>query len=129
MAKKGDEYISTDHFLLALTGKGSGVADLLPGRDALEKAIGEVRPHRVTSPEPEATAQALEKFGRDLTAEAEAGRSRPNFSSACAVASGSGEVTRCGRTSPIAFSSASRPGSRSATPEPLPVSASRKWSV
>jgi len=77
MAKKGDEYISTDHFLLALTGKGSGVADLLPGRDALEKAIGEVRPHRVTSPEPEATAQALEKFGRDLTAEAEAGKLDP----------------------------------------------------
>src|SRR5680860_863396 len=77
MAKKGDEYISTDHFLLALTGKGSGVADLLPGRDALEKAIGEVRPHRVTSPEPEATAQALEKFGRDLTAEAEAGQLDP----------------------------------------------------
>jgi ATP-dependent Clp protease ATP-binding subunit ClpB len=77
MAKRGDEYISTDHFLLALTGKGSGVADLLPGRDALEKAIGEVRPHRVTSPEPEATAQALEKFGRDLTAEAEAGKLDP----------------------------------------------------
>jgi ATP-dependent Clp protease ATP-binding subunit ClpB len=77
MAKKGDEYISTDHFLLALTGKGSGVADLLPGRDALEKAIGEVRPQRVTSPEPEATAQALEKFGRDLTAEAEAGKLDP----------------------------------------------------
>ncbi len=77
MAKHGDEYISTDHFLLALTDKGSGVADLLPDRDSLEKAIAEVRPHRVTSPEPEATAQALEKFGRDLTAEAKEGKLDP----------------------------------------------------
>jgi ATP-dependent Clp protease ATP-binding subunit ClpB len=75
--RAGDEYISTDHFLLALTDKGSGVADLLPDRDSLEKAIGEVRPRPVTSPEPEASAQALEKFGRDLTAEAEAGKLDP----------------------------------------------------
>jgi ATP-dependent Clp protease ATP-binding subunit ClpB len=75
--KAGDEYISTDHFLLALTDKGSGVADLLPDRDSLEKAIAEVRPRPVTSPEPEATTQALEKFGRDLTAEAEAGKLDP----------------------------------------------------
>jgi len=77
MGKLGDDYISTDHFLLAMTEKGSAVADLLPEREALEKAIGEVRPNRVTSPEPEATAQALEKFGRDLTAEAEAGKLDP----------------------------------------------------
>jgi ATP-dependent Clp protease ATP-binding subunit ClpB len=77
MAKLGDEYISTDHFLLALTDKGSGVADILPDRKSLEAAIAEVRPNRVTSPEPEATAQALEKFGRDLTAEAEAGKLDP----------------------------------------------------
>jgi ATP-dependent Clp protease ATP-binding subunit ClpB len=77
MKKKGDEYISTDHFLLALTGSASGVAGLLPGRDSLESAIAEVRPRPVTSPEPEATTQALEKFGRDLTAEAEAGKLDP----------------------------------------------------
>jgi ATP-dependent Clp protease ATP-binding subunit ClpB len=77
MKKKGDEYISTDHFLLALTDKASGVADLLPDRGSLEKAIAEVRPRPVTSPEPEATTQALEKFGRDLTAEAEAGKLDP----------------------------------------------------
>ncbi|HEY6549742.1 MAG TPA: ATP-dependent chaperone ClpB [Solirubrobacterales bacterium] len=77
MKKKGDEYISTDHFLLALTDKASGVADLLPDRGSLEKAITEVRPRPVTSPEPEATTQALEKFGRDLTAEAEAGKLDP----------------------------------------------------
>ncbi|MEX0973381.1 MAG: ATP-dependent chaperone ClpB [Solirubrobacterales bacterium] len=77
MGKLGDDYISTDHILLAMTDSGSGLAELLPDPAALEKAIGEVRPHRVTSPEPEATAQALEKFGRDLTAEAEAGKLDP----------------------------------------------------
>jgi ATP-dependent Clp protease ATP-binding subunit ClpB len=78
MAKLGDEYISTEHILLALTDKGSGVADVLPDRGSLEKAVAEVRgPHKVTSPNPEDSVQALEKFGRDLTAEAEAGRLDP----------------------------------------------------
>ena len=78
MAKLGDEYISTEHILLALTDSGSGVADLLPDRGSLEKAIAEVRgPHKVTSPNPEDSVQALEKFGRDLTAEAEAGKLDP----------------------------------------------------
>jgi len=77
MKGKGDEYISTDHFLLALTDKGSGVADLLPDRGDLEKAIAEVRPRPVTSPEPEASTQALEKFGVDLTAAAEGGKLDP----------------------------------------------------
>jgi len=76
MAAMRDEYISTEHLLLGLT--ESSVADVLPERDSLEKAIAEVRgPHRVTSPNPEETFQALEKFGRDLTAEAEAGKLDP----------------------------------------------------
>jgi ATP-dependent Clp protease ATP-binding subunit ClpB len=78
MAKLADEYISTEHILLALAGKDSGVVQILPDRDSLEKAIVEVRgPHRVTSPNPEDTMQALEKYGRDLTAEAEAGKLDP----------------------------------------------------
>ncbi len=78
MAALGDEYISTEHILLALTDSSSGVAELLPDRDSLIKAISEVRgPHRVTSPNPEETMQALEKFGRDLTAEAEKGKLDP----------------------------------------------------
>jgi ATP-dependent Clp protease ATP-binding subunit ClpB len=76
MARKGDEYISTDHLLLALT-ESPSVRDVLPDRESLEKAIEEVRPQKVTSPTPESTAQALEKFGRDLTAEAEAGKLDP----------------------------------------------------
>jgi ATP-dependent Clp protease ATP-binding subunit ClpB len=78
MAKLGDEYISTEHILLALTDRGAGVADVLPDRGSLEQAVAEVRgPHRVTSPNPEDSVQALEKFGRDLTAEAEAGKLDP----------------------------------------------------
>jgi ATP-dependent Clp protease ATP-binding subunit ClpB len=76
MAAMGDEYISTEHLLLALT--DSTVADLLPDRASLEKAVSEVRgPHKVTSPNPEETFQALEKFGRDLTKEAESGKLDP----------------------------------------------------
>src|SRR5512139_3661226 len=74
----GDEYISTEHILLALAERRSGVADLLPDRKDLVQAISEVRgPHRVTSPNPEDTFGALEKYGRDLTAEAESGKLDP----------------------------------------------------
>src|SRR5262245_49693172 len=58
----GDEYISTEHVLLALAEPKSGVSDLLPDRKDLVQAISEVRgPHRVTSPNPEDTFGALEK--------------------------------------------------------------------
>jgi ATP-dependent Clp protease ATP-binding subunit ClpB len=78
MTALGDEYISTEHFLLALADSKSSVADIIPSRDELMKAVSEVRgPHRVTSPNPEDTMQALEKFGRDLTAEARDGKLDP----------------------------------------------------
>jgi ATP-dependent Clp protease ATP-binding subunit ClpB len=74
----GDEYISTEHILLALAESKSGVSDLLPDRAQLVQAISEVRgPHRVTSPNPEDSFGALEKYGRDLTAEAESGKLDP----------------------------------------------------
>ena len=90
MGKLGDEYISTDHVLLALTDSGSGVSDLLPEPAALEKAIGEVRPQRVTTPEPESTAQALVQFGvkPDLT---------PSGEQSSEGLSHSAAPTRCGR--------------------------------
>jgi ATP-dependent Clp protease ATP-binding subunit ClpB len=60
-----DEYVSTEHLLLAL--------DVVP-RDALLAKIEHVRGgQRITSQDPEETYQALEKFGRDLTAMAEDG--------------------------------------------------------
>src|SRR5215204_2467613 len=74
----GDEYVSTEHILLALAEKKSGISDLLPDRRKLLQAISEVRgPHRVTSPNPEEIFGALEKYGRDLTAEAESGKLDP----------------------------------------------------
>src|SRR5438876_4006716 len=67
--KLEDEYVSTEHLLLAL--------DAVP-RDELLARIKEVRGgQRVTSQDPEGTYQALEKFGRDLTALAEAGKLDP----------------------------------------------------
>ena len=78
MASLGDEYISTEHILLALADQGSSLATILPDRDSLSKAIDEVRgPHKVDSPNPEDQVQALEKFGRDLTADAESGKLDP----------------------------------------------------
>jgi ATP-dependent Clp protease ATP-binding subunit ClpB len=73
----GDSYISSEHLLLALTDQSSPVADILPGRGEVTAAIKEVRPNPITSPNPEDTVQALEKFGRDLTAEAEQGKLDP----------------------------------------------------
>jgi ATP-dependent Clp protease ATP-binding subunit ClpB len=73
----GDSYISSELLLLALTDKSSPVADILPDRAQVIEAIKQVRPNPVTSPNPEDTVQALEKFGRDLTAEAEHGKLDP----------------------------------------------------
>ncbi|MDQ3572087.1 MAG: ATP-dependent chaperone ClpB [Actinomycetota bacterium] len=76
-AALGDEYTSTEHLLLALTGV-KDLKALLPDRAALTEAIGAVRgPHRVTTPNPEDTIGALDKFGRNLTADAEAGKLDP----------------------------------------------------
>jgi len=68
----GDEYLSVEHLLLAL-------ADRLGVRhDALLQALRDVRgSHRVTSQNPEETFQALEKYGRDLTALARQGKMDP----------------------------------------------------
>ena len=76
MGRRRDEHISTDHLLRALTDDAT-LGEILPERDALDAAIAEVRPHKVTSPNPEATAEALEKFGRDLTADAREGKLDP----------------------------------------------------
>ncbi len=77
MQALGDEYIATNHFLLALAEKSSGVSDLLPDRDEIAAASAEVYSQRITSPDPESTLESLEKFGQDLTADAEAGKLDP----------------------------------------------------
>src|SRR3954453_23154638 len=64
--KLSDEYVSTEHLLLALAGDPK--VDVGASRDQLLDAINAVRgPHRVTDQNPEDKYQALEKFGVDLT--------------------------------------------------------------
>jgi ATP-dependent Clp protease ATP-binding subunit ClpB len=77
-----DEYVSTEHLLLSLAGHPSKAGDALRAHGAtkvrLLKAIKEVRgPHRVTDQDAEDKYRALEKFGRDLTEEAEQGKLDP----------------------------------------------------
>ncbi|WP_420434592.1 ATP-dependent Clp protease ATP-binding subunit [Candidatus Poriferisocius sp.] len=68
----GDEYLSTEHMLLAVADR-VGV-----GRNKLLEALAEVRgSHRVTSTTPEDSYQALEKYGRDLTVLAREGKLDP----------------------------------------------------
>jgi ATP-dependent Clp protease ATP-binding subunit ClpB len=75
----GDEYVSTEHLLVGLANDGgSPVRELLPDGDALLAAFSEVRgSRRVTTEDPEATYQALEKYGVDLTARARDGKLDP----------------------------------------------------
>jgi len=77
-----DEYTSTEHLLLGTAEVGGEGQKLLEGhgagREAILNALASVRGgQRVTSPNPEGTYQALEKYGRDLTAEARAGKLDP----------------------------------------------------
>ncbi len=77
MSALGDEYIAANHLLLALAEKSSGVADVLPDREALAQAANEVVTQRITTADPESTLEALGKFGQDLTADAETGKLDP----------------------------------------------------
>ncbi|MBM4407064.1 MAG: ATP-dependent chaperone ClpB [Chloroflexi bacterium] len=77
-----DEYVSTEHLLLGVAeigGDGQGLLERhSAGREALLQALASVRGgQRVTSQNPETTYRALEKYGRDLTAEARAGKLDP----------------------------------------------------
>ncbi|MGH2938650.1 MAG: ATP-dependent chaperone ClpB [Solirubrobacterales bacterium] len=76
MGRDGSSLISTDHLLRALT-EDPTVGEILPPKDELDAAVAQVRPNPVTTDNPESTAQALEKFGRDLTADARAGKLDP----------------------------------------------------
>ncbi|MEX2256429.1 MAG: ATP-dependent chaperone ClpB [Acidimicrobiia bacterium] len=78
----GDDYLSTEHVLLAMSEVAGGVGDLLRSagltHDALLAALKEVRgSHKVTSENPEEQYQALERFGRDLTEDARNGKLDP----------------------------------------------------
>ncbi|MBN7390458.1 ATP-dependent chaperone protein ClpB [Mycobacteroides abscessus subsp. abscessus] len=77
-----DDYVSTEHLLVGLATGDSDIAKLLVNHgatpQALRDAFVQVRGSgRVTSPEPEATFQALEKYSTDLTARAREGKLDP----------------------------------------------------
>jgi len=77
-----DEYVSTEHLMVGLASGESDVAGLLKRHgatpEALRDAFTTVRGSaRVTSPDPEGTYQALEKYSTDLTAAARNGKLDP----------------------------------------------------
>jgi ATP-dependent Clp protease ATP-binding subunit ClpB len=73
-----DEYLSTEHLLLALAATGDTATLIGVDRERLLEVLRDVRgSHRVTSQSPEETYRALERFGRDLTAVARQGKLDP----------------------------------------------------
>jgi ATP-dependent Clp protease ATP-binding subunit ClpB len=77
-----DEYVSVEHLLLAMTADGGGVGRIFRDagltRDRLLGSLRDVRgSQRVTSQNPEGTYQSLERYGRDLTREAQNGKLDP----------------------------------------------------
>ncbi|MFW2236876.1 ATP-dependent chaperone ClpB [Rhodococcus opacus] len=77
-----DEYVSTEHLMVGLASGESDVTGLLKRHgatpEALRDAFTTVRGSaRVTSPDPEGTYQALEKYSTDLTAAARNGKLDP----------------------------------------------------
>ncbi|HEU0088034.1 MAG TPA: ATP-dependent chaperone ClpB [Pseudonocardiaceae bacterium] len=78
----GDSYVSTEHLLVGLAADGGPVGQLLRRHgatpDALREAFQSVRGSaRVSSPDPEGTYQALQKYGVDLTEQARKGELDP----------------------------------------------------
>ncbi len=77
-----DEYVSTEHLLLGTSEAGGDAQRILASNGATHErilqALASVRgAQRVTSPNPESTYQALEKYGRDLTRDAHEGKLDP----------------------------------------------------
>jgi ATP-dependent Clp protease ATP-binding subunit ClpB len=77
-----DDYVSVEHLLLAMAEDGGATGHLFKElgltRERLMQALQEVRgSQRVTSQNPEATYEALERYGRDLTKLAEQGKLDP----------------------------------------------------
>ncbi|HJQ44346.1 MAG TPA: ATP-dependent chaperone ClpB, partial [Jatrophihabitantaceae bacterium] len=75
---RGDEYVSAEHLLLAVAAQPDVAAALGANRETIADAVQSVRGSaRVTSPDPEGTFQALEKYAIDLTAAARDGKIDP----------------------------------------------------
>lgn len=78
-----DDYVSTEHLLLAILGQTGGAAERILkeeglNREKLLQALREVRgTQRVTSQTPEGTYRALEQYGRNLVEQARRGKLDP----------------------------------------------------
>ncbi|MBA3882075.1 MAG: ATP-dependent chaperone ClpB [Chthoniobacterales bacterium] len=82
MAKLKDDFLSAEHYLLALSDADNATARMLKSsgvtRDKLMQALQQVRgSQRVTDQNPEGKYQTLEKYGRDLTEQARRGKIDP----------------------------------------------------
>ena len=77
----GDQYISTEHLLIALAASQTEAGRILSqagvDADALTRALAQLRPDPITSADPEGSFEALSKYGRDLTEVAREGKLDP----------------------------------------------------
>ena len=77
----GDQYISTEHLLIALAASQTEAGRILSQggveADALTQALTQLRPDPITSTDPEGSFEALSKYGRDLTEVAREGKLDP----------------------------------------------------
>ena len=77
----GDQYISTEHLLIALAASQTEAGRILSQGgvevDALTQALAQLRPEPITSADPEGSFEALAKYGRDLTEVAREGKLDP----------------------------------------------------
>ena len=77
----GDQYISTEHLLIALAASDTEVGRILTQGgaqvDALTQALSQLRPDPITTADPEGSFEALAKYGRDLTEVAREGKLDP----------------------------------------------------
>ena len=77
----GDQYISTEHLLIALAASQTEAGRILTQggveADALTQALSQLRPDPIISADPEGSFEALSKYGRDLTEVAREGKLDP----------------------------------------------------
>ena len=77
----GDQYVSTEHLLIALANSDTEAGRILvaggASADALTEALAQLRPDPITSSDPEGSFEALAKYGRDLTEVAREGKLDP----------------------------------------------------
>ena len=77
----GDQYISTEHLLIALAASDTEAGRILTQGgaqvDALTQALAQLRPDPITTADPEGSFEALAKYGRDLTEVAREGKLDP----------------------------------------------------